>query len=198
MLGSVCALQTYGPIRGRGCLLDEPTSQWEACIYIHTFATHGLISTCSLTISLKDLLRFQNAWWWRLCIMWTSVSSLMWRQSVVKPVWQRSFKYSESMSKLRHPILYNCGLCSYKVRTLQSCSQDRHSAVPSGHFETSYTATVQIKWLLAPHNRRFKWCIVTLKLWEIWIIITTLITDTVQLIKTNTSVTDCLLPAGPG
>ena len=44
-LGSVHALQTYGPISGRGCLLDEPASQWEACIYIHTFATHGPIST---------------------------------------------------------------------------------------------------------------------------------------------------------
>ena len=47
-LGSVRALQTYGPISGRGCLLDEPASQWEACIYIHTFATHGPISTCGL------------------------------------------------------------------------------------------------------------------------------------------------------
>ena len=25
----------YGPISSRGCLLDEPASQWEACIYIH-------------------------------------------------------------------------------------------------------------------------------------------------------------------
>ena len=43
-LRSICALQTYRPISGRGCLLDEPASQWEACIYIHTFATHLLIS----------------------------------------------------------------------------------------------------------------------------------------------------------
>ena len=45
-LRSVRALQTYGPISGRGCLLDEPASQWEACIYIRTFATHGPISVC--------------------------------------------------------------------------------------------------------------------------------------------------------
>ena len=45
-LGSVRALQTYGPISSRGCLLEEPASQWEACIYIHTFATHGPISAC--------------------------------------------------------------------------------------------------------------------------------------------------------
>ena len=31
-LRSVRALQTYGPISGRGCLLDEPASQWEECI----------------------------------------------------------------------------------------------------------------------------------------------------------------------
>ena len=35
-LRSVRALQTYGPISGRGCLLDEPASQWEAYIFIHT------------------------------------------------------------------------------------------------------------------------------------------------------------------
>ena len=45
-LRSVRASQTYGPIRGRGCLLDEPASQWEAFIYIHTFATHLPISMC--------------------------------------------------------------------------------------------------------------------------------------------------------
>ena len=45
-LGSVRALQMYGPISGHGCLLDEPASQWEACIYIHMFATHGPISMC--------------------------------------------------------------------------------------------------------------------------------------------------------
>ena len=43
-LRSVRALQTYGPISGRGCLLDEPASQWEECIYIRTFATHLPIS----------------------------------------------------------------------------------------------------------------------------------------------------------
>ena len=42
----VRVLQTYGPISGRGCLLDEPASQWEACIYMRTFATHLPISMC--------------------------------------------------------------------------------------------------------------------------------------------------------
>ena len=45
-LGSVRALQTYRPISGRGCMLDEPVSQWEECIYIRTFATHLPISMC--------------------------------------------------------------------------------------------------------------------------------------------------------
>ena len=35
-----------GPISGCGCLLDEPASQWEECIYIRTFATHLPISMC--------------------------------------------------------------------------------------------------------------------------------------------------------
>ena len=43
-LRSVRALQTYGPISGRGCLLDEPASQWEARIYIRMFAIQGPIS----------------------------------------------------------------------------------------------------------------------------------------------------------
>ena len=48
-LRSANALQTYGPISGRGCVLDEPASQWEERVYIHTFATHLPISVCVLT-----------------------------------------------------------------------------------------------------------------------------------------------------
>ena len=40
------ALQKYGPISGRGCLLDELASLQEARIYIHMFATHLPISMC--------------------------------------------------------------------------------------------------------------------------------------------------------
>ena len=46
-LRSVRALQTYGPISGRGCLLDEPASQWEARIYIHV---HNLFFWCNHNI----------------------------------------------------------------------------------------------------------------------------------------------------
>ena len=42
-----------GPISGHGCLLDEPASQWEACIYKHMFASHGPISMCVLSIGMK-------------------------------------------------------------------------------------------------------------------------------------------------
>ena len=45
-LRSANALQTQEPISGRGCLLDEPTSQLEARIYILTFTTHLPISVC--------------------------------------------------------------------------------------------------------------------------------------------------------
>ena len=34
----------FSTISGCGCLLDEPASQWEECIYIRTFATHLPIS----------------------------------------------------------------------------------------------------------------------------------------------------------
>ena len=46
----------YGAISGRGCLLDEPASQWEACIYIHV---HNLFVWCNHNI--PQLLIFTNS-----------------------------------------------------------------------------------------------------------------------------------------
>ena len=68
----------YGPISGRGCLLDEPTSQWEARIYIHVFVwcNHDIPELLIFTYSATPLPilpwadgsppGWAGGWWWLL------------------------------------------------------------------------------------------------------------------------------------